>query len=102
MRSTVHYYSYIGPSLVIALVAWMILWRRQRTHSVTLGFGRMLIVLAIILTTCYWSFVVLTLLAERVPLGIALRQPLWIVAGLLAYVAGGQAVVRLRALMATP
>lgn len=99
MSGAGHYYSYVGSSIIIALAAWVILWRRQFKQSVALDFGRMLIVLSIILTTCYSSFVVLKLLIDKLALGNSQTQALWIVAGLLAYFAGGQAVVRLRALM---
>jgi hypothetical protein len=92
------YYSYLGSSAVIALVASAVLWRRQRKQSIDFGFSRFLIVSVAAFTACFVSLVALVLLARRLGFQNVDRfmQPLWIISSVIAYLAGGGLVVLLR------
>jgi Co/Zn/Cd efflux system component len=90
--------SYAGTSVVVALIATAVLWRRQAKQGVALGFARMAAVYVFVLAICLACICALVVLSRIAGLhsGKRLIQGLWIVSGVVAYFVGGSVVVRLR------
>lgn len=89
--------SYIGTSIVVALIGTAVLWRRQTKRGVALGFLRMAAVYIVALAVCIGCISALVILSRLVGLqsGRGLMQALWIVSGVASYLLGGSTVARL-------
>jgi hypothetical protein len=98
MNSRIDLFSSLGSAIVIALLVAGVLWQRQAKQRFSLGFGRVAIVYLIALAACVSCIVGLMTLSRATGLknGKWLMQLMWMISGVIAYLAGGQAVMRLR------
>ena len=89
--------SYAGTSIVVALIATAVLWRRQAKRGVALRFAKVMAVYIVALAVCIACICALVILSRIVGLqtGKWLMQALWVISGVVSYLFGGGIVARL-------